>query len=42
MLKALWADGTAGTTYGPKAADAAERLYPEVLADGRLVRAWEQ
>ena len=39
LLKALWADGATVAAYDPKAAEEAERLYPEALADGRLILA---
>ena len=39
LLKALWADGATVAAYDPKAAAEAERLYPEALADGRLILA---
>jgi UDPglucose 6-dehydrogenase len=37
LLEALWADGASVAAYDPKAAEEAERLYPEALADGRLI-----
>ena len=37
LLEALWADGATVAAYDPKAAVEAARLYPEALADGRLV-----
>jgi UDPglucose 6-dehydrogenase len=39
LLEALWADGATVAAYDPKAAEEAERLYPEALADGRLLLA---
>ena len=39
LLDALWADGATVAAYDPKAAEEAERLYPEALADGRLILA---
>lgn len=36
LLEALWADGATVTAYDSKAAEEAERLYPEALEDGRL------
>jgi len=39
LLEALWADGASVAAYDPKAAEEAQRLYPEALADGRLVLA---
>ena len=39
LLEALWADGASVAAYDPKAAEEAERLYPEALSDGRLVLA---
>jgi len=39
LLEALWADGATVVAYDPKAAEEAERLYPEALADGRLTLA---
>ena len=39
LLEALWADGATVAAYDPKAAEEAERLYPEALADGRLILA---
>ena len=39
LLEALWADGASVAAYDPKAAEEAERLYPEALADGRLILA---
>ena len=37
LLEALWAVGASVAAYDPKAAEEAERLYPEALADGRLI-----
>jgi UDPglucose 6-dehydrogenase len=37
LLEALWADGASVAAYDPKAAEEAQRLYPEALADGRLI-----
>jgi UDPglucose 6-dehydrogenase len=39
LLEALWADGASVAAYDPKAAEEAERLYPEALADGRRILA---
>ena len=39
LLEALWADGATVAAYDPKAAEEAERIYPEALADGRLLLA---
>ncbi|MFM7674656.1 MAG: UDP binding domain-containing protein [Synechococcus sp.] len=39
LLEALWADGATVAAYDPKAAEEAERLYPEALAEGRLTLA---
>ena len=39
LLEALWTDGATVAAYDPKAAEEAERLYPEALADGRLILA---
>ncbi|MBU6355042.1 MAG: nucleotide sugar dehydrogenase [Cyanobacteria bacterium REEB498] len=36
LLEALWADGATVSAYDPKAAEEAQRHYPEALADGRL------
>ena len=39
LLEALWTDGASVAAYDPKAAEEAERLSPEALADGRLILA---
>jgi UDPglucose 6-dehydrogenase len=39
LLEALWTDGATVAAYDPKAAEEAERIYPEALADGRLILA---
>jgi len=39
LLEALWADGASVAAYDPKAAEEAERLYPEALAYGRQILA---
>jgi UDPglucose 6-dehydrogenase len=39
LLEALWTDGATVAAYDPKAAEEAERIYPEALADGRLLLA---
>ena len=39
LLESLWADGASVAAYDPKAGEEAERLYPEALADGRLILA---
>lgn len=39
LLEVLWADGATVAAYDPKAAEEAERLYREALADGGLVLA---
>jgi len=39
LLEALWSYGASVGAYDPKAAEEAKRLYPEALADGRLILA---
>jgi UDPglucose 6-dehydrogenase len=39
LLEALWTDRASVAACYPKAAEEAERIYPEALADGRLMLA---